>query len=474
MGVSRQRWRATRDSWRTKLWPLPALGVVAAVALGVALPQLDEGAARHLPGALGRYLFSGGPEAARSVLSVLAGSLITVTALTFSLTVVTLQLAASQFSPRLLRTFTRDRFVQVTLALLLATFTYAVTVLRTVRTATADQPAFVPQLSVTVAFLLGLASVVTLVAFLAHLVGQIRIEPVLGRVSREASAAVRRVLEPVGDRQAPPPVPPGSHLLPARSSGFVTVLDEQALTAAAAEADAVVYLAGAVGDWLVQDTPVAHVWPRPVGATLDPGALDLLAGRVSGALSTGPERTGTQDVSFGLRQLVDVTVKALSPGINDPTTAVHALGHAAVLLCELCRYQAGPRLLRDEAGQGRAIVSGPDFAALLELAVSQPRRYGAAEPDVLARLLTLLREVAWSTNTAAQRAAVSAELGQMLDTIARQEQYTTAERTRLEHLADQVRAALVRRWPPDQDLDAQPAPAPAPAPETERTDTPRP
>ena len=148
-----RRWSAaTADAWRTQLWPVPTLAVAAAVALGVGLPRVDAHIDDELPASVTAYLFSGGPEAARTVLSVIAGSLITVTSLTFSLTVVTLQLASSQFSPRLLRTFTRDRLVHVSLGLLLGTFMYAVTVLRTVRASLSDHEAFVPQLAVTGAY----------------------------------------------------------------------------------------------------------------------------------------------------------------------------------------------------------------------------------------------------------------------------------------------------------------------------------
>jgi uncharacterized membrane protein len=123
-----------RESFRSQLWPLPAIGIAVALLLGIALPELDAALDDQLPAFVSDYLFGGGASAARTVLDAIAGSLITVTALTFSLTVVTLQLASSQFSPRLLRTFSSDRFVQLTLALFLGTFTYALTVLRTVRT----------------------------------------------------------------------------------------------------------------------------------------------------------------------------------------------------------------------------------------------------------------------------------------------------------------------------------------------------
>lgn len=153
-GTNRGGWSALRDAVSTQLWPIPALGIAVAAVAGVLLPRLDARIDDNLPPTVANYLFGAGASAARAVLEAVAGSLITVTSLTFSLTVVTLQLASSQFSPRLLRTFSSDRFVQATLALFLGTFTYALTVLRTVRTPADDQDLFVPQISVTVAFLL--------------------------------------------------------------------------------------------------------------------------------------------------------------------------------------------------------------------------------------------------------------------------------------------------------------------------------
>lgn len=180
----------------------------------------------------------------------MAGSLITVTSLTFSLTVVTLQLASSQFSPRLLRTFTRDRVVHLTLAIFLATFTYALTVLRTVRTSGDSRTVFVPQIAVTTAFLLALVSVLALVLFLAHLAAEIRVETALRNVHAEATETVQRVLQkrdPSAASTAPPVAPADAELLCSRSSGFLVRVDEQALLRAVTDAGAVLLLSAHPG-----------------------------------------------------------------------------------------------------------------------------------------------------------------------------------------------------------------------------------
>lgn len=128
------------------------------------------------------------------------------------------------------------------------------------------------------------------------------------------------------------------------------------------------------------------------------------------AVCTGFERTAAQDVGYGLRQLTEVAVRALSPGINDPTTAVHALSHSSALLCELASRDLAPRLLRDEEGAVRVVLRGPDRVDLLELAVTPPRRYGAAAPFVLARLSSLLGELAWCVQLSDQRREIADQL----------------------------------------------------------------
>ncbi|MGQ0718993.1 MAG: DUF2254 domain-containing protein [Pseudonocardiales bacterium] len=439
-----------RDAVRTQLWPLPTLGVGLAVALGVVLPGLDARIDDDLPASVTAYLFGGGAGAARTVLDAIASSLITVTSLTFSLTVVTLQLASGQFSPRLLRTFTRDRFVHITLALFLTTFTYALTVLRTVRTADDGQEVFVPQVSVTVAFLLALASVLGLVLFLAHLAREIRVETMLRNVHTEASETVRRVLSTRESSSAgghAPPTPPADAVpLLAGASGFLVSVDEAALLAAAIDADAILLVDRDLGSSVVAGTPVGVSWPH-AAASFDPDTRTHLVKRVTKAISTGFERTAAQDVGYGLRQLTDVATKALSPGINDPTTAVHALSHSSALLCELAGRDLGPRLLRDDQDQVRVVLRRPDLSDLLDLAVAQPRRYGASDPSVLSRLLSLLRELAWCAEPD-QRQAITDQLARLRATTAAQD-FDASERARLAGLAGQVEQALSGHWAPD-------------------------
>lgn len=374
----------------------------------------------------------------------------TVTSLTFSLTLVTLQLASSQYSPRLLRTFAADRFVQRTLALFLATFAYSLTVLRTVRGATDRSGLFVPRISVTVAYVLATASVLALVLFLGHLVRQIRIETMLDHVSSDLLATVDRTAPRLGDEPPGAPAPPsvGGEVIAADSSGFLVQVDESALVHAACAADAVVWIDRAVGDAVIADVPVGRCWPADAGRGLDRERLEALRTRVAAALHTGVERTATQDVGYGLRQLADVAIRALSPGINDPTTAVHALNSSTAVLCRLAGYRLGPRVLRDEHDTVRVVLAQPDLPDLLDVVCTQPQIYGARDPLVMGSLVALLRDLAWVVQVPRHRLEIATRADALRHSIAVQG-FGLAERGRLDGLLAQVDAALERKWTPD-------------------------
>ncbi len=426
------------DTLRTQLWPLPAVAVVLAVALGIALPTLDAAVDYRLPQGLAALLFGGGPEAARAVLQAIAGSLITVTSLTFSLTVVTLQLASSQFSPRLLRTFTSDRFVHTTLALFMATFAFALTVLRSVRTESSQSPSFVPEISITVAYTLAIASIMGLVLFLAHLTREIRVETMMRRVNAETRATMDRVFPALRPPQPPTPSKgTGSIGIPRSHSGFLTALNKKALVRAALEADAVIQVDSEPGSSLVEGVPFATAWPLPPRIALSPETADQLREQVNAAVDTGFERTNVQDIGFGFRQLSDVAARALSPGINDPTTAVLVIGHLSDLLCRLADRSPGPQVLTDDNDEIRIILAQPRLGDLLDLAMGQLRLYGAGDPAVAERLLFLLKELSWRDKREDYRGQVLVQVARMREAIA-DCAYSRTERRRLLELADAV------------------------------------
>ncbi|MCY0903967.1 DUF2254 domain-containing protein [Arthrobacter sp. H14-L1] len=461
------RLRVALDALASLLWPLPALGVVVALAAGIGLPLVDVAVTDDLPPALKVSLFGGGPAAARAVLEAIASSLVTVTSLTFSLTVITLQLASSQFSPRLLRNFTADRTVHGVLTLFLGTFTFALTVLRTVRSENGGQTGFVPQISVSLAFILEIASIIGLVYFLAHLAREIRVDTVMANVHRETTATISRLFPDrvdggngdddggdgddgggdAGGRGRPRPVPEArtAILIESVTSGFLLSIDPDDLLEAATANNAVIRIDREPGSSIVRGTPLATAWPVVSNQPLTDQNTEALRKAVSSAATIGFERTIVQDVSFGLRQLTDVAARALSPGVNDPTTAVHVLGHLSAILCDLAGRKLGPRTVADGSGQIRVVIAQPGFASLLDLAIGQPRRYGVADPVVAGRILDLLKEVAWCSSTPSLRAVLADQLTRMEQQM-QEQTFVPADRDHLQSMSRGVRAALQGVW----------------------------
>ena len=435
-----------RASVAGALWPLPTVAVAVAIGLGLGLPELDAALSfREDPL---DFVFTGGPAAARTILSVIASSLISVTTRLFSLTIVTLQLASRQYSPRLLQTFVRDRVVQSCLGILLGTFVYALVVLRSVRSADeAEGSSFVPRLSVTVAFLATLASVGALVVFLSHQTRQLRVETMMRDVHVETGATLRRLgAEMAEDGQEDarlPPVPAHARPVCARHSGFLVQVSEGPLVAEVAQARATLRLTVRPGDPVIAGTPVGWAWTDQPGAEPDTGAIEEAVQR---HLTLDYERADQGDPSYGLRKLVDIAARALSPGINDPTTAVHALSHVSDLLGLAARRTHWNRSVTDGDGQLRLQMPSWDLAALLDLSLTQPRHHGREDPTVMGRLFALLSELAWRTRSDEQRAAVRSERDVLADQCRSTLPvgWTTADVDR--HL-EAVDLALADRWP---------------------------
>lgn len=436
----RRRWANLTAGIASRLWPIPMAAVLLGVVLGLALPELDRTVDDALPAGLATVIFSGGTESARAVLSAITGSLITATSLTFSLTVIALQLASSQASPRLLRMFSSDGLVHATLALFLGTFAYALAVLRTV--SDAGDP-FVPRIAVTIASLLTLTSVALLTVFLAHLASQLRVETMMRNVHRETKRSIGLAsINREGGTDDIPSVPSsGTHTVGAPRSGFITGLEREELVAVAMEHDIVVRELLTVGASVISGSPVLEWWPRTQARTGHGADAAQLGDRLASTVGIDYERTPTQDVGFGLRQLVDIAIRAISPAVNDPTTAVHALGHASAILAEFDRMPPEPPSLADEHGIPRLVQHPVGFDELLELAMTQPRRYGASDPDVVARLFHTLEELGARVERRERREAIVRQLERLEASVADAD-YDDVERDRFARMAAGVRAAV--------------------------------
>jgi uncharacterized membrane protein len=401
-----------REYLRSSLWVFPALFVVAAWILGTVLSLVRP----EVGTVLDAIVFGGTPEGARELLSALAGALITVTGLTFSLTVVALQMAAGQYSPRVLRGFLADRGNQLTLSTLVGTFAYTVAVLRQIREDDGSGEEVLPELAVTGAVALTLVALGMLVYFLHHLTRQLRVETILAQIAEDTLRTVDRVFPDAAGthpRRLLPETGEDVVRVPARRSGYLQAVERRGLVRMATERDVIVHLRPGVGEHVTRGTTLAWIWRgegRPFAPDEQEGFGDLVHQRVQ----LGGERTMQQDVAFGLRQLVDIAVRALSPSLNDPTTAVETLGHLSVVLCRLAGRDLGNAVDADEELEIRSIVPRPDFPAVLDLAVDQVLRHGADEPAVVDALLRLLGDLAEQAPPSERRRDLETQVDRVL------------------------------------------------------------
>jgi len=380
----RRGWQQLREALRNGFWAVPTGCVGLAVILSLALVRLDRSRSASLS-----FTFGAGPDGAREVLSAITTAMITFTGLVFSITVVVLQLTSQQFSPRVLRTFLRDRLTQYALGVFTATFVYAVMVLRTVSSGD-DDDAFVPAIATTFALVLLLLSVGLFVAYIHHIATAVQASSIIAAIGRETRHALdvrfpSGTREPVGGGAGPAPDAPPSLVLPAPKGGVLTTVDEAALVELACAAGVVLRSGARLGDYVPEGAPLLEV----VG---DAAGLDVTA--VLRAFDQGRDRTLQQDVAFGLRQLVDVAERALSPGINDPTTAVQCLDQLHDLLRRLVTRPLRTGRHADSSGAVRLVMPPDRMEDLLALALDEIEQYGADAAPVQRRIDALLADLA--------------------------------------------------------------------------------
>jgi len=363
---------------RGSLWVLPTLSVLAALAAGSLLSLVSVGPRSPLA-------FQGTVGDARTLLIGIAGTMVTVIALLLGLTVVALQLSSTQYSPRLLRNFLRDRPNQMVLSAFVATFAYSAAGLYTVGISGGHDTASFPRLAVSGALVLLFVSLGLLVYFADHLVHSIQVDAIMHVVERSTLSVIRDGLFTGG--QDAPETPAWAVPVMSPHSGYVQKVRPRQLLACAAERGVCLRLRPRVGEHVVAGTTLAWIWhdsprdPAPDWRVFSP-ILDA-------AVRVGFERTLEQDAALGIRQLVDVACKALSPAVNDPYTAVQAVDHLSVIFCALARRPLGNHVLRGDHGAA-VIVPGRRFTDYLAVMCGLIRRYGAREPTVAHALLRLL------------------------------------------------------------------------------------
>ena len=304
--------------------------------------------------------------------------------------VVALSLASVQFSPRILGGFVRDRVSQRTLGVFIGTFTYCLLVMRSIST----EPPWVATWAVAFGFLLGLTCLAFLIYFIHHIATGIQVNHIVDRISVETEAVIDEVY-PLGGSSAAPPLPEAAASVVADRAGYLQLVDHEGLVALARRDRLIIHVTVEPGDFVMRGEELARI----VGADVPPAAARACAD----TFDLGPIRTMQQDVAFGLRQLVDIALKAISPAVNDPSTATVCIDRLGSLLAEIARRHPADRVVRD--GETTLLVAPqPTFTELADLAFNQLRQYGRGDLAVSIRLVRAIDMAARSCPDASDRA----------------------------------------------------------------------
>jgi uncharacterized membrane protein len=380
-------WR--REVLRTNLWLVPAVEVLIAVLLFAGTYALDRAAYNgvfRVPG----WAISGSADAARQILTAIAAAIITVVGVVFSIVIVALTLTSTQFGPRMLRNFIRDRGTQLTLGTFVATFVYAILALGSIGQGARGN--FVPHISITVMLVLMVADLAVLIYFLHHIAVQIQLPQVIAGIAGDLAQAIELQ---AGD----PAVGAGAQLatlliadmdgpggeVAAPRSGYLQYIQHRTLVRIATEKGAVIHVRYRPGHFLVQGHPYATVWPA--------SAAEQVARELARAHITGPYRTLAQDVSFGIDQLVEICIRALSAAVNDTFTALTCIDWIGDSLCKVTGRWQPTRVYRDAVGAVRLIATETTYERLVQRAFEKVRQAGHGMPAVLIRQLDALAKI---------------------------------------------------------------------------------
>lgn len=434
MNKLKQLW----SNLRSTFWFLPFLIVLTNIVYAVVLIQIDYAGGDQWLAQWPR-IFGVGAEGARAMLSTLAGSMMSVMGITFSMTLLALTLASSQYTSRVLRNFIRSRVTQVTLGVFAGIFVYCLIVLHTIRTG--DAP-FVPSLAVFFAFVLAFGGIAILIFFIHHIASSIQASSIIASVANDTNASMDRLfrgewepdLETAGGEENERLLPVLDertwYAVPAQLSGYIQSVDDDAILRLARGSRTIVRMELGIGAFVVQDAALASL-----ALTYPPDQETIVA--LNGAYRIGRHRTADQDPAFGIRQIVDMALKALSPGINDTSTAVMCVDYLTAILARLvCRQFPPSQGYEGETLRVIAIV--PTFEGLLTEAFDQIRESAAGNVAIMARMLGAIDTIASLTLSPSRLRALDEQVRWIAE-LAERSIESTHDRARIEQRLTHVR-----------------------------------
>jgi len=415
---------------RSSLWFIPTIIAATSALSGYVLAQSGRTfpalAQSELP-----QIFGFSAEGSRAMLSAIATSLITVAGVAFSVTIVALSLASSQYSPRVLRQFMRDRGNQYVLGVFVGIFAYCLVVLPMVRGG--EEAGYVPALAVAFGVVLALGGVGCLIFFIHHVANAIQASSIISEIAAETHQAIDKLFpDTLGEDAGSEPLEIKDlqwHPVDARTSGMLQLVNESALLETAVTHDLVIRMEYRIGDFVVKGTPIVSISRIPSKET---ELMEVL----TAAFTIDRTRTIEQDAAYGLRQIVDVALRALSPSLNDTTTAILCINHIADLLRHMASRHAESHFRRKD-GTLRVIAVGDGFTDFVHLGLDQIRESGGGNVVVLDRLLWAIPIIASATLSINRREPLAAAARAIAE-IAEREVKDSAARVELVERAREI------------------------------------
>lgn len=400
---------------RASLWFVPGVMIAFSIALALVLIEVDS---RVEDKWLADYprLFGLGADGSRGMLTAIASSMLTVAALAFSLTLNAFTQASGQFTPRIFRNFMSDRANQFVLGYFVSVFAFCLLVLRTIRGG--DEIKFVPSLAVMTGLLLALGGIAVLIFFIHHIADSLQITTILENVADETRAAIEKLFPAklgaaATDEEASEADAIGAiknwRKIPALDAGYVQNANADEMLEYAVENRIIIRMRRGIGQFAATGATLAEIVPDRESGKFQFQINDETIREINDLFGIDRHRTVEQDANFGVRQIVDIALKALSPGINDTTTAVNCIDQLGEIVGDLAERRM-PSRVRAANDAPRVVVVAPDFQEFVETAFDQIRASGKANLAIFLRLLETLTVIAERTTHARRRRVLEKQI----------------------------------------------------------------
>lgn len=400
------------EELNSSFWFIPILMLIISIGSAIGFIYLDS-QIQYYPEGILKFLLPASVDSARSILGIIAGAMIGVAGTVFSITLVVLTLASSQLGSRLVRNFMYDKLNQIVLGTYVSSFVYCLIILTSLKQN--DDFKFIPSISVFAALASAIAGIILLVVFIHHVSMSIQSDKVISDISEAMSKSIRKLFPDEVGHEEDKPVPDINSLtqrysfkkhIKCNKGGYLQSIDGQGLMNIAEDNDCIIILRHRPGDFLVQDMVLCDVHcNEEFGNDFhEKIQSDFIIGKV---------RTPMQDAEFSIHQMVEVASRALSPGVNDPYTAIACIDNLTSVMCYLARAKFPSPYRYDSQDKLRLIADNPTFSGMLNAAFNQIRQYGEGSPSVMIRLL----EAMITINTFSQREAQKKEIAQHAEMI---------------------------------------------------------